>query len=628
MDTSFTSTETEYRSNDDDGTKSVKELVDEFEQRETGLEDCEKSPNTKLVRDRNHDGNFSFNFDKGRGGRNIPPPLIAPLPPSLKKAQRRQYSPQLDYSSSEDGESINLSSLDAENRTASSPRLTITHTSPKADGKTNVSRREFIVPSYFMYDAQNTASHQTEERLCIQRKNSDGSIALSQANIGDLLLGQSIDMTTISYTNERRADSKNSSGKNALHISCSKGRGDENFRECVNALLQHGFDPNQRDDEGNTALHIAIKCGESSYVEDLIFHGADLNARDNEGNTPLHLAANSGEKTILKMLLINMKNNDVHSFESQFYNGSNDFITKRNYPPCTNSSDVLVLNDQMINECNFGENPMVKKGVTDTNKKSYESPICRANDKYIYQDNCNNEEALTHQLLPQPQSEKIQQSPSEIIDGRTLTESRKCNSINGFGGNIICGEYGVHVRRECMAMKTVHDPKIQDVINNHNIQLEQVIQSIKPLLQTPPSRKEAPSYHSTPLATPKLEAYPQSANDFDVLKNLKCPDKATGKTLLCEKDAKFSYSPMQSPNNKHTRLMIAKPHKNQILNIKETMTVFKGQVKDDNHSYFEHAQKCNNEEKRKVNYNMDDSSAGICKTVTPGECNDKHLAVW
>ena len=125
MDTSFASTETEYRSNDDDVTKSVKEIVDEFEQRETGLEDCEKSPNTKLVYDRNHDGNFSFNFDKRREGCNIPPPLIVPFPPSPKKALRHQYSPQLDYSSSEDGESINLSSLGAENCTASSPRLTI-----------------------------------------------------------------------------------------------------------------------------------------------------------------------------------------------------------------------------------------------------------------------------------------------------------------------------------------------------------------------------------------------------------------------------------------------------------------------------------------------------------------------
>jgi ankyrin repeat protein len=61
-----------------------------------------------------------------------------------------------------------------------------------------------------------------------------------------------------------------------------------NLKEETLILLQDGADPNVKDDDGQTPLHISGP----EIAQLLIKYGADVNARDRLGRTPLHYAKN------------------------------------------------------------------------------------------------------------------------------------------------------------------------------------------------------------------------------------------------------------------------------------------------------------------------------------------------
>ena len=59
---------------------------------------------------------------------------------------------------------------------------------------------------------------------------------------------------------------------------------------------------NTRDTSGETALHIVVKRGDSTYTNYLLGKGADANARDAKGNTPMLLAVNAGQADLIAIL--------------------------------------------------------------------------------------------------------------------------------------------------------------------------------------------------------------------------------------------------------------------------------------------------------------------------------------
>ncbi|KAI3524518.1 hypothetical protein L1887_03176 [Cichorium endivia] len=61
-------------------------------------------------------------------------------------------------------------------------------------------------------------------------------------------------------------------------------RGDDHL---LLKLLKRGLDPNESDNNGRTALHIAASKGNVNCVLLLLDYGADPNSRDSEGNVPL-----------------------------------------------------------------------------------------------------------------------------------------------------------------------------------------------------------------------------------------------------------------------------------------------------------------------------------------------------
>ena len=72
----------------------------------------------------------------------------------------------------------------------------------------------------------------------------------------------------------------------------------------VTELLQRGFDPNARNPDGQTALHLALRDRSTSVAEALWRHGGlDIDATNASGETPLMFAALRGQLDWARRLL-------------------------------------------------------------------------------------------------------------------------------------------------------------------------------------------------------------------------------------------------------------------------------------------------------------------------------------
>ena len=75
----------------------------------------------------------------------------------------------------------------------------------------------------------------------------------------------------------------------------------QTYTDEVRALLAKGADPNVPDagDRGRTALHAAARIGAAATLRALLEAGGNPNRRDGDGNTPLHLAAGTDLSTLM-----------------------------------------------------------------------------------------------------------------------------------------------------------------------------------------------------------------------------------------------------------------------------------------------------------------------------------------
>ena len=77
-----------------------------------------------------------------------------------------------------------------------------------------------------------------------------------------------------------------------------------NDLEWLTQLLARGVDTEARDEEGRTALHLAVQSGDRDAVRALLAAGSDGNARDGEGCTPLHHAVRRRDLSLAYLLVI------------------------------------------------------------------------------------------------------------------------------------------------------------------------------------------------------------------------------------------------------------------------------------------------------------------------------------
>jgi len=72
--------------------------------------------------------------------------------------------------------------------------------------------------------------------------------------------------------------------------------------QVVPFLVAQGFDPNQRDDHGQSPLHYAARLGHAEAAEALIKVGAEVAAMDSGGHTPLAWAYREGHGEVIELL--------------------------------------------------------------------------------------------------------------------------------------------------------------------------------------------------------------------------------------------------------------------------------------------------------------------------------------
>ncbi|KAJ0090145.1 hypothetical protein Patl1_12782 [Pistacia atlantica] len=162
----------------------------------------------------------------------------------------------------------------------------------------------------------------TEQKLAQGRMDLPLSLCFAAVRGDDLLLQQLL----------RRGSDPNeldNSGRTALHIAASKGYG-----HCIVLLLEYGADPNIKDLEGSVPLWEAILGKHESVVKilaesgamissgdvgefactaieqnnldllkDIVCHGGDLTRPNSNGTTPLHKAISEGNVEIVKFLI-------------------------------------------------------------------------------------------------------------------------------------------------------------------------------------------------------------------------------------------------------------------------------------------------------------------------------------
>ncbi|KAF2317961.1 hypothetical protein GH714_041285 [Hevea brasiliensis] len=79
-------------------------------------------------------------------------------------------------------------------------------------------------------------------------------------------------------------------------------RGDDSL---LHKLLKRGLDPNESDNNGRSALHIAASKGSENCVLLLLDYGADPNCKDSDGNVPLWEAMLAGHEAVARLLIEN-----------------------------------------------------------------------------------------------------------------------------------------------------------------------------------------------------------------------------------------------------------------------------------------------------------------------------------
>ncbi|XP_043690365.1 potassium channel AKT1-like isoform X2 [Telopea speciosissima] len=163
---------------------------------------------------------------------------------------------------------------------------------------------------------------ETEDMLAQGRMDLPLSLCFAVSRGDDLLLHQLL----------RRGldpNESNNSGRPALHLAASKG-----YENCVLLLLDYGANPNSRDSEGSVPLWeavleknesiikllvdnganiysgdvglftcIAAEQNDLNLLKDIIYYGGDVKLPNSNGTTALHVAVCEGNAEIVKFLL-------------------------------------------------------------------------------------------------------------------------------------------------------------------------------------------------------------------------------------------------------------------------------------------------------------------------------------
>lgn len=93
-------------------------------------------------------------------------------------------------------------------------------------------------------------------------------------------------------------DSRSHGRTNLLHRATREGD-----VTVVSELLKCGYrNLDAKNQDGQTAVHLATRCGSERITEQLLASGANVNCRDSEGNTALHVSGHSNMEPVAHLI--------------------------------------------------------------------------------------------------------------------------------------------------------------------------------------------------------------------------------------------------------------------------------------------------------------------------------------
>lgn len=101
---------------------------------------------------------------------------------------------------------------------------------------------------------------------------------------------------------------KDSEGNTALHLASKNG-----YSTCVSLLILKGAKIDETNKAKRTPLFVAIQNAPEELIYNLIRAGADVNAEDRRGVTPIFMAAIEGRDTLIPILVNNGANVDARN---------------------------------------------------------------------------------------------------------------------------------------------------------------------------------------------------------------------------------------------------------------------------------------------------------------------------
>ncbi|EAY11538.1 ankyrin repeat protein, putative [Trichomonas vaginalis G3] len=131
-------------------------------------------------------------------------------------------------------------------------------------------------------------------------------------------------------------------------------------------FLSHGASINEKDKNGQTALHKAATNTSKGIIELLISHGANINEKDIYGETALHNAAINTSKGIIELLIshgANINEKDVYG-ETALHNAARN--------NCKENSEFLISHGANIDEKNNDGNTPLHQAVFYNSKETVE----------------------------------------------------------------------------------------------------------------------------------------------------------------------------------------------------------------------------------------------------------------
>jgi hypothetical protein len=103
-------------------------------------------------------------------------------------------------------------------------------------------------------------------------------------------------------------NAQNQNGNTALHLAVYN-----NNEETAKSLIEFGADVNAQNQNGNTALHLAVYNNNKETAKSLIEFGADVNAQNQNGDTALHLAVYNNNEETAKALISDKANTSIEN---------------------------------------------------------------------------------------------------------------------------------------------------------------------------------------------------------------------------------------------------------------------------------------------------------------------------